>query len=175
MDPLIIFALQFATNLIVYAVIARWYLMSWLARLPLRDALIPVLLLHTFRTFGMVFLVPTVVDPNLAKGFAVPAAYGDLLAALLAAASIIALHARLSGALALVWVFNVEGTLDLLNALYQGATLGIISYQLGVAWFIPTFLVPGALVTHAVIFTLLLQRSSQPHTRVTGRFARQQP
>ena len=119
------------------------------------------------------FLVPAVVDPNLPRDFAVPAAYGDLLAAFLALASVFALRARLWGALALVWVFNIEGTVNLLNAIYQGASLGIIDYQLGVAWYIPTFLVPGALVTHAVIFTMLLQRARQPRAKAAGLFAGQ--
>jgi hypothetical protein len=83
-----IFGLQFALNLIVCALIARWYIAPRLAALPIHAALIPLLLFHTLRTVGMVFVVPAVVDPNLPRDFAVPAAYGDLLAVLLAFAAI---------------------------------------------------------------------------------------
>jgi hypothetical protein len=58
--------------------------------------------------------------------------------------------------LTLVWLFNIEGTVDLLNAIYLGLATGITSYQLGAAWFIPTVYVPALLVTHALIFVLLL-------------------
>ena len=47
-----------------------------------------------------------------------PAAYGDLLAALLALLAIAALRMAWAGAIPLVWLFNVEGTLDLVNAFY---------------------------------------------------------
>ena len=62
-----IFGLQFLLSLIVYALIARWYLAPRLATLPLASALMPLLLLHAFRHLGMVFLVPAVVGPSLPR------------------------------------------------------------------------------------------------------------
>jgi len=106
-----IFGLQVVLSLVVYSLIARWYVVPRLAALPLRDALTPLLLLHAFRYLGMVFLVPTVVGPALPAAFAVPAAYGDLLAALLALLAIAALRQAWPSAIPLVWLFNVEGTL----------------------------------------------------------------
>lgn len=150
-----IFGLQFLLSLVVYGLLARWYLAPRLAALPLSSALMPLLFLHAFRHLGMVFLVPTVVGPGLQAEFAVPAAYGDLLAALLALAAIIALRSRWRAALALTWLFNVVGTLDLINALYRGTQLQV---QLGAAYYIPTFAVPALLVTHAMIFALLVRR-----------------
>lgn len=171
MTTLQIFATQFALNLIVYALIARWYLAPRLAAVPLHAALIPLLLPHALRTAGAVFLVPTVVDPNLPPAFAIPAAYGDLLAALLALGAVAALRARWRLALALVWLFNIEGTVDLLYAIYRGAQVNLTRYQLGIAWYIPTFVVPAALVTHGLIFTLLLTRSSEYRAQLSGALA----
>jgi hypothetical protein len=151
-----IFGLQFLLSLILYGLIARWYLAPRLASLPLPSALTPLLFLHAFRYLGMVFLVPTVVGDALPSEFAVPAGYGDLLAALLALAAILALRSGWSAALALVWLFNVVGTVDLLNALYQGLRFSV---SLGAAYYIPTFAVPALLVTHAMIFTMLVRRS----------------
>jgi len=85
----------------------------------------------------------------------VPAAYGALLAALLALLAIVALRARWPIALALVWLFSAVGTLDLLNALFQGNRLQV---QLGAAYYIPTVAVPALLVTHAMIFVMLVTR-----------------
>jgi len=151
-----IFGLQVVLSLVVYSLIARWYVVPRLAALPLRDALTPLLLLHAFRYLGMVFLVPTVVGPALPAAFAVPAAYGDLLAALLALLAIAALRQAWPLAIPLVWLFNVEGTLDLVNAFYQGLRNNV---QLGAAYYIPTFAVPALFVTHAMIFAMLIRRS----------------
>jgi hypothetical protein len=76
-----------------------------------------LLILHIFRFIGLAFLVPGVVSPNLPGAFARPAAYGDLVAALLALIALAGLGSRLG--LVLVWLFNLWGSADLLNAFYQ--------------------------------------------------------
>ena len=102
----------------------------------------------------MVFLVPGVVAQPLPEGFAVPAAYGDLVAGLLALLALILLRTGWAGALALVWLFNIVGTVDLLNALrHVDAVPGF-----GATWYIPTMLVPLLLVTHFMIFVRLLKK-----------------
>lgn len=154
-----IFGLQFAMTTLVYALAARWYLAPRLAQLTLRDALIPILLLHSLRALGMTVLVTAVVSPDVPREFAVPLAYGDLLTALLALLSIAALRARPAFATSLVWIFNSVGFVDLLNAFYQGIRLDVTRYQLGAAWYIPTYVVPALVVTHIMIFSMLLRRA----------------
>ena len=155
MDSVQIFGLQFLLSLLGYGLIAKWYVAPRLAALPLHDGLIPLLFLHAFRHLGLVFLVPAVVAPTLAQGFAVPAAYGDLLAGLLAFLAIVALRKRWSLAFALTWLVNIVGTLDLLNALRHADVIP----HLGAAWYIPTFVVPALLVTHFMIFAMLIKPS----------------
>jgi hypothetical protein len=150
-----IFGLQFVLSLVLYGLLARWYVAPRLAPLPLASALMPLLFLHASRFLGMVFLVPSVAGGPLPSEFAVAAAYGDLLAALLAFASIAALRAGWAMAIPLVWLFNLEGTLDLINALVQGLRHQV---QLGAAYYIPTVAVPALLVTHAMIFSMLLTK-----------------
>jgi len=159
MDSLQIFGLQFLLSLILYGLIARWYVAPRLARLPLYEALIPLLFLHAFRHLGMVFLVPAVVEPTLPRAFAAPAAYGDLLAGLLALLAIVALRRGWGPALGLTWLANVAGTLDLAHAFFQGLRLDA-GPHMGSAWYIPTFVVPALLVTHFIIFRLLLRHRS---------------
>jgi hypothetical protein len=110
--------------------------------------------LHALRHLGLVFLVPTVVGPALPASFAVPAAYGDLLAGLLALAAMGALRTRSSIAIPLTWLFNVVGLLDLINAFYQGLSNNV---QLGAAYYIPTFIVPALVITHLMIFRMLIR------------------
>ena len=149
-----IFGLQVVLSFVVYGLVAKWYVSPRLATLPLGAALQPLLILHALRHMGMVFLVPTVVGPALQASFAVPAAYGDLLAGLLALAAMGALRTRSSIAIPLTWLFNVVGLLDLVNAFYQGLSNNV---QLGAAYYIPTFIVPALVITHLMIFRMLIR------------------
>jgi hypothetical protein len=74
--------------------------------------LVPILLLHSTRNYGLMFLSSGAIYPGMPSQFAYPAAFGDLLAALLALASIYALKTDFSIAYVLVWIFNLLGTLD---------------------------------------------------------------
>ncbi|HEY7654427.1 MAG TPA: hypothetical protein VIG07_16550 [Methylomirabilota bacterium] len=149
-----IFGLQVLLTFVVYGLVARWYVSPRLAVLPLGAALQPLLVLHALRHLGLVFLVPTVVGPALPASFAGPAAYGDLLAGLLALAAMGALRARSGIAIPLTWLFNVVGLLDLVNAFYQGLSNDV---QLGAAYYIPTFIVPALVITHLMIFRMLVR------------------
>lgn len=152
----LILPLCIVMGLTAYGLIAKWYLMPSLLALPRARALEPLLLFHCFRFIGLAFLIPGVTSQPLDPRFANPAAYGDLLAALLAFLGILALRRGWRVAIPLVWLFNVEGTLDLLNAVTQG-----IRYtedgMLGATFFIPAVVVPALLVTHAMVFIILLR------------------
>ena len=164
MSPQTIFGLQFALSLLVMGLLAKWVLAPWLAGQLRRDALFWLVLPHAFRHIGMVFLVPGVVAQPLPDYFAIPAAYGDLLAGILALLALITLRIGWKGAIGAVWVFNVAGTVDLLNALRH---LDVAPY-FGAAWYIPTFLVPLLLVTHFMIFVRLLrpvEKTAQPQSK----------
>ena len=154
MDTLAIFGLQFFLSLVVWGVIAKWSLGPWLEKKSSHEALYWLTLPHAFRYIGMVFLVPGVVARPLPGAFATPAAYGDLATAVLAVLALVALRAGWAKALALVWLFNIVGTVDLVNALRHSDAVP----DFGAAWYIPTFLVPLLLVTHFMIFARLLRR-----------------
>ena len=154
MDTQAIFGLQFVMSLVVWGLIAKWLLAPWLEKMAQHQALFWLTLPHAFRHVGMVFLVPSIVAQPLPNVFAMPAAYGDLVTGVLALLALIALRTRWAGALALVWLFNIVGTVDLLNALRHVN----VAPALGATWYIPTMLVPLLLVTHFMIFVRLLRR-----------------
>jgi hypothetical protein len=157
-----IFGLSILMNILALAIVTKVYLWPRLRVMPRADALVALVIPHTFRFLGLSFLVPGVVSASLSPAFAIPAAYGDLVAAILAGVATLALAARASWAIPMVWVFNVWGTLDLLHAIYQGQIgVGIDAGSLGAAFFIPTVVVPALLVLHGLIFWQLL-RSNQP-------------
>ncbi len=154
MEPVAIFGLQFILSLVVWGLIAKWLLAPWLENKSPHDALFWLTLPHAFRYIGLVFLVPGVVARPLPDAFATPAAYGDLVTSVLALLALIALRTGWAGAVALVWLFNIVGTVDLLNALRQANVV----VDFGAAWYIPTWFVPLLLVTHFMIFARLLKR-----------------
>jgi len=100
------------------------------------------------------FLAPGAIYAGIPPQFAYPAAFGDLLAALLALIAIPALLRNAAGARLLVWVFNVVGTLDLFSAITLATIYGAQPYM-GAAYWIPAFWVPALLVTHYITFVFL--------------------
>jgi hypothetical protein len=153
-----LFGLSILMCFLALAIVTKVYIWPRLRGMRGTDALIPFVIPHTFRFLGLSFLIPGVVSPSLPRAFAVPAAYGDLVAAVLADIATLALAARASWAIPMVWAFNVWGTGDLLRAVYEGQIgVGIDPGSLGAAYFIPTVVVPLLLVTHGLIFWLLLR------------------
>ncbi len=155
MDMLAIFFLQLFMSVVLCSLLAKWFIAPWLNQKTQRESLFWLTLPHATRHVGMVFLVPGVVSQSLPSSFAVGAAYGDLAAGVLALLALIALRSRWAGAMALVWVFNIVGTVDLLNALRQAHAVP----HLGAAWYIPTFWVPVLLVSHFMIFDRLFRKA----------------
>ena len=153
-----LFGLSVLMSFLAFGIVTKLYILPRLRLMRREEAILPLVVPHAFRFVGLSFLVPGVVSRSLPRAFAAPAAYGDLLAAVLAIIATLALSARARWAIAAVWVFNLWGAADLLNAIYRGGIgVGIGPGSLGAAFYIPTVLVPPLLVTHALIFWLLLR------------------
>ena len=155
-----LFGVNVAFSFVVWGIVTRQYLWPAIHHRPLHDALRPILLLHSFRFVGLAFLMPGVVSPELPISFARPAAIGDLATAFVAW---LAYATRQSGlGIPRVWAFNVLGTADLLYAFYEADRVGVgrAPGLQGAAYFIPTLLVPLLLITHGLVFRLLLRRST---------------
>jgi hypothetical protein len=150
------FFVSIAFALIAWGIVASRYVWPKLRSLPRAQALRPILILHSFRFVGLAFVVAGVVSPDLPAAFANRAAYGDIVAATLALVALAALQSR--AGIAIAWIFNLWGSFDLLSAFYHGGMAGMMPGQLGAAYFIPTFLVPLMLITHALAFRILLQQ-----------------
>ncbi len=117
MPVLAIFGINVALSFVAGGIIAAHYFWPALRNLSWPHALRPLVLFQGFQFNGLAFLVPGVVSPNVPAAFARPAAYGDLIAAVLALLALAGLRSRFG--IGLVWVFNVWGSADLLYAFYQ--------------------------------------------------------
>jgi hypothetical protein len=165
MDSAALFGLSVLMSFVAFGTVTKLYILPRLRAVRRDDSLVPLLIPHTFRFVGLSFLIPGVVSPSLSPVFAIPAAYGDLIAAILAVVAISGLVARTSWAIPAVWVFNVWGALDLVYAFYQGQFgVRIGPGSLGAAFFIPTVVVPPLLVIHGLIFWLLLRPGDPSHS-----------
>ena len=148
-----ILTVNLVLSTLVFWVAARIYVVPNLARWSPQAVLAPILLLHSLRHLGLMFLAAGGVYEGMPSQFAYPAALGDLLTAALAMAAILTGTPRW-----LVWVFNVVGTMDLLAAITLATLYGAADFM-GPAYWIPAFWVPTLLVTHYLTFVVLTERT----------------
>ena len=148
-----------AFSFIAWGIVTARYIWPELRFRQRAEALRPVLILHSFRFSGLAFLVPGVVSPDLPPAFAHSAAYGDIIAAMLALLSLLFLPS--AAGVAAAWIFNLWGVADILNAFYQANHAGLLAGQLGAAFFLPTLVVPLLLITHGLAFRILVQRQPE--------------
>jgi len=149
-------------SLVAYALIAFWYVAPRLSKLPREAALVPLLWIHAFRIVGGTILDPGAVNAGVPMDFRVMIGYGDLATAFLALLALVALRARFSGAIALVWLFIMVGMLDTVNAIIQSVRYNVFTYPLGVNWVIVSIYVPALLVSSLLIFIQLLSPNRSP-------------
>ena len=150
-----LFGLSVTFSLVAWSLVARDFVWPALNDRSRADALRPLLILQSFRFVGLSFLIPGVVSPDLPVAFAAPAAYGDLVAMLFALLAFAALRNRFG--VVLVWLFGIWGTADLLYAFFNGYRVELQPGHLGSAFYIPTVVVPLLLVTHVLVFRILLR------------------
>jgi hypothetical protein len=118
--------------------------------------------LHSFRFFGLVFILPGVVGPNLPAGFATFAAYGNFATGVLAMLALLAVRIR-----PLFWLFvvafNLVGVADYILDGYHAVQVNLpaVAGELGVMYAFLIVYVPVQIITHVVAFYLLMRPSSR--------------
>jgi hypothetical protein len=156
MSPAIIFQTQLALGYVPWLLFFGAYAWPRIKAMSPVDAHRAIATLHSFRFFGLVFILPGVVGPNLPAGFATFAAYGDFATGVLAMLALAAVRIR-----ALFWLlvvaFNAVGTVDILVDYYHGRTLAIPPGQLAATYVIPIVYVPLLMITHIAAFYLMLR------------------
>src|SRR5712672_4449958 len=159
MSPETIFSLHLILGYVAWLLCFGVYVMPRLKSMDLVAAQRAIATLHSFRFFGLVFILPGVVGPNLpAAGFATFAAYWDLATGVLAMLALLTVRIR-----PLFWLFvvafNLVGVVDLIVDYYNAIQVGLpaLAGQLGATYAIPIIYVPVLMITHVVAFYLLLR------------------
>src|SRR6266704_1442771 len=154
------FVLSVVGAFLTSSVVAYIYVWPAVRAMPRYDALRVLAAFNAFRFLGMNFLVSGFVSPELSLDFANQIGWGDLIAAVLALLSMAALSWRWSIAVPIVWVFNIWGTLDLLNAYYMGVTKIGNPGLFGAGIYIPALYVPLLFVSLVLAFMILSRAGS---------------
>lgn len=158
MSTEVIFQTQLALGYVVWLLCFTTYILPWLRTMERAAAHRLIATLHSLRFFGLVFLVPGVVGPDLPASFATSAAYGDFAAGLLAILALLTFRTR-----PLFWLFtvafNLVGTADLVLNYYHATQVGLpeLAGQLGATYWIPILFVPLLMITHIVALIWLVQ------------------
>jgi hypothetical protein len=159
MSPSIIFNLHLVLGYVAWLLCTTTYIFPKLKAMDPVAAQRAIATLHSFRFFGLVFILPGVVGNNLPEGFAPFAAYGDLATGLLAILALLAIRVR-SLFWPLVVAFNLAGMIDIAVDYYHGVRLSLppASGQLGATYAIVIIYVPLLMITHFIAFYLMLRR-----------------
>jgi hypothetical protein len=172
MSPETIFRIHLILGYVAWLLCFRVYLMPRLNSMDSVAAQRALATLHSFRFFGLVFILPGVVGPNLPAGFAPFAAYWDFATGILAMLALLTVRIR-----PLFWLFvvayNLVGVIDLILDYYHATrdNLPAIAGQLGAAYAIPILYVPLLMITHVVALYLLLRPQTATVRALAGHVA----
>jgi hypothetical protein len=172
MSPATIFLIQLVLGYVPWLLFLGAYVWPKLRTMDRVEVHRAIATLHSFRFFGLVFILPGVVGPNLPAGFATFAAYGDFAAGVLAMAALLTIRMR-----PLFWLFvvafNVVGAVDIIVDYYHGTEFGLpaLAGELGATYAIPMIYVPILMITHGVAFYLLVRSWSAAARTLTGAAA----
>jgi len=158
MSPELLFQLHLVLGYVAWLLCLRVYVWPRFKSMDPFEAQRAIATLHSFRFFGLVFILPGVVSPDLPASFAVFAAYGDFATGVLAMLALLTARIR-----PLFWLFvaafNVVGATDLILDYYHAiqADLPARAGELGAMYAIPVIYVPVLMITHVAAFYLLLR------------------
>ena len=162
MPPQLIFLIHLVLGYVACLLCFCVYVLPKLRSMSRFQAQRVIATIHSFRFFGLVFLLPGVVGPNLPADFATFAAYGDFTTGVLALLALLTVRVR-----PLFWLFifafNLVGVTDLFVAYYHAIQLGlpVLAGQLGAMYIIPILYVPMLMITHFVAFYFMKKNDKE--------------
>ncbi|PWT86187.1 MAG: hypothetical protein C5B57_01580 [Blastocatellia bacterium] len=157
MSPTTLLSVQFTFSLVLFSLVAKWYISPALNARPTPAALVPLFLVHALRYLPSTAFAPGQVDAGVPMQAMQAIAYGDLASAVLALVAAVFLNYRWHGAIAVAWIVNIVTSLDWINGGYVAASNELVTYPMGGNWYIINYYVPVIGVIHVMIFARLLR------------------
>jgi hypothetical protein len=157
----IYFFVSYAVAFLVLGLIGKWYIWPSIKDRGIKIALTPLLLYACLRINGLMFLMPGLVSPELPSAFAVPTAYGDFAAVLLALLALACVRFESAFAVPVLWVFNILGLLDLIYGNISSLAAGFDPAQWGVSYYLIVLNVPAMVVVHILMIAYLLRHRAE--------------
>jgi len=158
MSPETLFRMHLVLGYVAWLLCFSVYIWPRLKSMDRVEAQRAIATLHSFRFFGLVFILPGVVGANLPANFATFAAYGDLATGVLAMLALLTVGIR-----PLFWLFtaafNLVGAADLIIDYYHATQVNLpaMAGELGAAYAIPIIYVPLLMITHIAAFYLMVR------------------
>ena len=160
MNTFAIFSTQLLLTFISYGLLAAWYVYPALKKMPVKNAVMIMIFVNVFRQLGLSYLHAGLTGADPTSLFAIVTAYGDVAASILGIIALLSLRYNAPWSWPLVWIFNVVGLVDLLNADTFGIIDHVWNFLTSAGWFIPVFIVPALIISHIIIFLLLGRRKA---------------
>jgi hypothetical protein len=158
MSPETIFQLHLVFGYVAWLLCFGTYVWPRLKAMDQFTAQRAIATLHSFRFFGLVFILPGIVSPDLPASFSTFAAYWDFATGVLAILALLSVRVR-----PLFWLFvvafNVVGFVDLIRDYNEAVQLGLPANagEFGAAYAIPVLYVPLLMITHVTAFYLMVR------------------
>ena len=158
MSTEVLFQIHLVLGYVAWLLCLSAYILPWLRSMDPVAAHRAIATLHSFRFFGLVFILPGAVSPNLPAGFAVFAAYGDFATGVLAMLALLTVRIRPLFGLFVV-AFNLVGTVDIVVDYYHAIQVDLPAHAewLGGTYAIPIIYVPLLMITHIVAIYFLVR------------------
>src|SRR5262252_2326439 len=169
MSPATVFQIHLVLGYVPWLLCFGAYVWPRLKSMEPVEAQRAIATLHSFRFFGLAFIIPGVVGPNLPASFATFAAYGDFATGVLAMLALLTVRIR-----PLFWLFvvafNLVGVVDIIVDYFHGNQVGLaaLAGELGATYAIPIVYVPALMITHLVAFYLLARRQTPAARTLSG-------
>ena len=172
MSPAIVFWIHLILGYVAWLLFFSAYVWPRFKTMEWVESQRAIATLHSFRFFGLVFILPGVIGPNLPGSFAEFAAYGDFATGILAILALLTVRIRPLFSLFVI-AFNVVGAADIIIDYFHGNQVGLpaVAGQLGATYAIPIIYVPALMITHIVAFYLLVRPQAKAARALAGNGA----
>jgi hypothetical protein len=161
-NAIVVFLVMSGLSFIVFALLAYWFVVPYLAAQPIRKAMLVLLAPHMAHHVGLALLAPGIVGAGFPASFTLVIVIGEPTMLVLMLLCMALLRSGSGLATFLLWIFTVAGFTYNFIAGYVGISLGsAVVDNLHVHWYVSVFYVPLLFVSHVLVLINLIKRGHE--------------